>query len=175
MFYAKHIQGTLSGDCHGATNTVASRNDMIKRNAFIRVFPQRCFDYACGSAETYPYIFALYSSATPRSGISSVADGFHLAQQDFICRKANFIARTTLYAPGVGGRGSGAVGVLPKVLTFEATLVLHISYVTPKLAHLKYAEKSQKVRRPHLGVARCCQLGTSSASLRLGSVPTTEP
>ena len=70
------------------------RNDMLERNAFIRVFPQRCFDYACGSAETYPYIFALYSSATQRSGISSVADGFHLAQQDFICRKANFIART---------------------------------------------------------------------------------
>ena len=70
------------------------RNDMLERNAFILVFTQRCFDYACGSAETYPYIFALYSSATPRSGISSVADGFHLAQQDFICRKANFIART---------------------------------------------------------------------------------
>ena len=94
LFYAKHIQGTLSGDCHGATNTVASRNDMLERNAFIRVFPQICFDYACGSAETYHYIFALYSSATPRRGISSVADGFHLAQQDFICRKANFIART---------------------------------------------------------------------------------
>ena len=61
----------------------------------------------------------------------------------------------------MGGRGSGAVGVLPRVLTFEATLLLHISYVTPKLAHLKYAEKSQTVRRPHLGVARCCQLGTS--------------
>ena len=70
------------------------RNDMLERNAFIRVFPQRCFDYACGSAVTYPYIFAPYSSATPRSGISSVADGFHLAQQDFICPKANFIART---------------------------------------------------------------------------------
>ena len=70
------------------------RNDMLERNAFIRVFPQICFDYACGSAETYHYIFALYSSATPRRGISSVADGFHLAQQDFICRKAKFIART---------------------------------------------------------------------------------
>ena len=31
--------------------------------------------------------------------------GFHLAQQDFTCRKANFIARTYLYAPGEGGRG----------------------------------------------------------------------
>ena len=72
----------------------ASRNDMLERNEFIRVFPQRCFDYACGSAETYPYIFALYSSATPRSGISSVTDRFHIAQQDIICRKANFIART---------------------------------------------------------------------------------
>ena len=70
------------------------RNDMLERNAFIRVFPQICFDYACGSAETYHYIIALYSSATPRRGISSVADGFHLAQQDFICRQANFIART---------------------------------------------------------------------------------
>ena len=156
LFYAKHIQGTLSG---GLPRHFVPRNDMLERNAFIRVFPQICFDYACGSAETYPYIFALYSSATPRSGISSVADGFHLAQQDFICRKANFIART--YAPGVGGRGSGAVGVLPRVLTFEATLLLHISYVTPKLAHLKYAEKSQTVRRPHLGVARCCPTATS--------------
>ena len=51
--------------------------------------------------------------------ISSVADGFHLAQQDFICRKANFIARTN--APGVCGRGSGAVGVFIKVLTNTRT------------------------------------------------------
>ena len=34
-------------------------------------------------------------SATPLSGISSVTDGFHLAQQDFICRQANFIARVS--------------------------------------------------------------------------------
>ena len=54
--------------------------------------------------------------------ISSVADGFHLAQQDFICRKANFIARTLLYAPGVGGRGSGAVG---EFLKCEPTRTAH--------------------------------------------------
>ncbi len=34
-------------------------------------------------------------SAAPLSGISSVTDGFHLAQQDFICRQANFIARVS--------------------------------------------------------------------------------
>ena len=40
------------------------------------------------------HFFCIQLSATPRSGISSIADGFHLAKQDFICRKANFVART---------------------------------------------------------------------------------
>ena len=47
----------------------------------------------------YKYFCQVLSSATPHSGISSVVDGFHLALHDFICRKANFVARTSLYAP----------------------------------------------------------------------------
>ena len=33
-FYERRLYGTLPGDCHGATNTVASRNDIIAQRAF---------------------------------------------------------------------------------------------------------------------------------------------
>ena len=33
--FHKDAQGTLPGDCHGATKTVASRNDIIRQKAFI--------------------------------------------------------------------------------------------------------------------------------------------
>ena len=36
--YERRIYGTLSGDCHGATNTVASRNDIIVQRALPRRF-----------------------------------------------------------------------------------------------------------------------------------------
>ena len=32
--YERRLYGTLPGDCHGATNTVASRNDIIVQRAF---------------------------------------------------------------------------------------------------------------------------------------------
>ena len=31
-------QGTISGDCHGATKMVASRNDIVKQKAFVELF-----------------------------------------------------------------------------------------------------------------------------------------
>ena len=67
--------------------------------------------YIC--KKTFYYILNATTTIS-RSEISSVADGFHLAQQDFICRQANFIARTLLYA----------VGVFHKVLTLKTAIYL---------------------------------------------------
>ncbi len=92
-------------------------------------------------------LFALRSSTTPRSGISSVAGGFHLARQDFICRQANLIARTSLYAPGAGGRGSGAAGVSDKPCRRKWLRTCHLYYVTPKLVCRKSASRRTTVSK----------------------------
>ena len=94
------------------------------------------------------YAIKVPLTTAPRSGISPVADGFHLAQQDFICRKANFIARTN--APG-WAVGEAALWGHTLSADSDGGIIQTLSLRPQKLAKLKYANRLQTVNRLHYG------------------------
>ena len=54
-FYERRLYGTLPGDCHGATNTVASRNDIIVQRAFYNDASAEMFRLRYASLNIFAY------------------------------------------------------------------------------------------------------------------------
>ena len=130
-----------------------------------RYLSRGCFDFtsfrSTRRTRAHYCLFALRSSTTPRSGISSDLSDFILRSKISFAVRQISLRVLLLYAPGVGGRGSGAAGVFHKVLTLKTALFSHLQLYPPKLVHLKYTSPLQTVNLLHSGWRGVANKGTS--------------